>query len=128
PVIYMAFIGFVLWLLIAVWAFARDSVSDYLMVIVIGFLALFVAIPTTLVAMARHNEEPGDAADHEAVGPKEHRAFREWAAGDLDIWEERVKGSSAAVEALLPIAALAVGMTAFAVVAHYTLPTLPPGA
>jgi len=128
PVVYMALVGLVLWLMIAIWAFARDDLSSYLMVIVIGFIALVVAIPSTLVAMARSSEKPADANDHELIEPQEHRSFREWAAGEVDIWQDRVKGSSAAFEALLPIAALAVGMTAFAVVSHYTLHTLPPGA
>jgi hypothetical protein len=119
PVVYMALIGFVLWLLIAVWSFARDSLSAYLMVIVIGFITLFVAIPVTLLAMARSHREPTEGDDSE---PAERAPFRQWAAGEFDTWQDRVKGSKAAVEVLLPIAALAIGMTAFAVVAHYTLP------
>ena len=44
PVVYAALMGFVLWLIIAVWGFARDGLSDYLLVIVTGFIAIFVAM------------------------------------------------------------------------------------
>ena len=45
--------------------------------------------------------------------------FRDWASGQFETWQERVKGANAAVEILLPVAAAAVGMTAFAIVFHY---------
>jgi hypothetical protein len=118
PVVYAALIGFVLWLIIAVWGFARDGLSDYLLVIVTGFIAIFVAIPATLLAMVRSHPDP----EREDGQPADRESFRSWAAGDFDIWQDRVKGSNAAVEVLLPIAAIAIGMTAFAVVVHFTLP------
>jgi hypothetical protein len=41
-------------------------------------------------------------------------------AGDFDTWQDRVKGRNAAVEILLPMAAIAIGMTAFAIVLYFT--------
>jgi hypothetical protein len=46
--------------------------------------------------------------------------FREWMEGDFDTWQDRVKGRNAAVEVLLPMGAIAIGMTAFAIVLHFT--------
>jgi hypothetical protein len=45
--------------------------------------------------------------------------FSDWAAGQFETWQDRVKGANAAAEIILPIAAAAVGMTAFAIVFHY---------
>jgi hypothetical protein len=41
-------------------------------------------------------------------------------AGDFDTWQDRVRGRNAAVEVLLPMAAIAIGMTAFGIVLHFT--------
>jgi hypothetical protein len=118
PVVYAALLGFVSWLVIAVWGFARDGLTDYLMVIVSGFIVLFAAIPATLFLMVQSQR----TADQD--GERDRESFRDWAAGEFGTWQDRVKGANAAVEILLPIAALAVGMTAFAVVAHYTIPSV----
>ncbi len=45
--------------------------------------------------------------------------FSDWAAGQFETWQDSQKGSDAAAEIILPIAAAAVGMTAFAIVFHY---------
>ena len=45
--------------------------------------------------------------------------FADWAASDFETWQDRVKGKNAAAEIILPIAATAVGMTAFVIVFHY---------
>jgi hypothetical protein len=116
PIVYAALLGFVSWLVIAVWGFARDGLTDYLMVIVSGFIVLFAAIPATLFLMARSQRTADEDSGHD------QESFRDWARGEFGTWQDRVRGANAAVEILLPIAALAVGMTAFAVVAHYTIP------
>ncbi len=54
------------------------------------------------------------------VNQEEQESLRAWAAGDLDTWQDRVKGRNAAIEMLLPIAAVAFGMTAFGIVLHFT--------
>ena len=118
PAVYAALLGFVSWLVIAVWGFARDGLTDYLMVIVSGFIVLFAAIPVTLYLMVQ-SQRTGDQD-----GEGNQQSFRDWAAGEFGTWQDRVKGANAAVEILLPIAALAIGITAFAVVAHYTIPSV----
>ena len=49
-------------------------------------------------------------------GSVHYESFRDWAAGGFDTWQDRVKGGNAAAEIVLPIAAAAVGMTAFGIV------------
>src|SRR5262245_55944038 len=114
PVVYTILIGFVVLLVLAVWGFGRDSYADYLLAIVSGFIFIFVAIPATLYLMAR-SQQNDDAQDR--------GSFREWRKGEFETWQDRVKGTNAAIEILLPIAAIAIGMTAFAVVLYFTAPS-----
>src|SRR5262245_30608949 len=113
PVVYSALLGFVLLLVLAVWGFARDSYADYLLASVSGFIFIFVAIPATLYLMARSQQD-------EQGG--ERGSFRDWRKGEFDTWQDQVKGTNAVIEILLPIAAIAIGMTAFAIVLYFTAP------
>jgi hypothetical protein len=114
PAIYMALVGLTLWLGLAIWGFGYDGQTDYLLAIVSGFLFIAVAIPSTLALMV-HRQKNSD--ERKSSG---EASFREWMAGNFDTWQDRVKGRNAAVEVLLPMAAIAIGMTAFAIVLHFT--------
>ena len=114
PAIYMALVGLTLWLGLAIWGFGYDGQTDYLLAIVSGFLFIAVAIPSTLALMV-HRQKNSD--ERKSSG---EASFREWMAGNFDTWQDRVKGHNAAVEVLLPMAAIAIGMTAFAIVLHFT--------
>ena len=105
-----------MWLVRAIWGFGYDGQTDYLLAIVTGFLIIAVAIPATLALMA-YSE--GSSVDGESSAPRDTASFRQWAAEDFDTWQDRVKGRNAAVE-VLPMAAIAIGMTAFAIVLHFT--------
>jgi hypothetical protein len=116
--IYVALVGLVLWLVLATWGFGYDGQTDYLLAIVTGFLVIAVAIPATLALMV-HRE--GNSVDSNNSAQQDSVSFRQWAAQDFDTWQDRVKGRNAAVEVLLPMAAIAIGMTAFAIVLHFTV-------
>jgi hypothetical protein len=114
PAVYLALVGFTLWLGLAIWGFGYDRQTDYLLAIVSGFLLIAVAIPSTLALMVhRHKSLDERNSSGEA-------SLQEWMTGSFDTWQDRVKGRNAAVEVLLPMAAIAVGMTAFAIVLHFT--------
>jgi len=115
--VYIALVGLVLWLVLATWGFGYDSQTDYLLAIVTGFLIIAVAIPATCALMAYSQGTSGAGEDS---ARRDTASFRQWAAEDFDTWQDRVKGRNAAVEVLLPMAAIAIGMTAFAVVLHFT--------
>ncbi len=115
PVVYVALVGITLWLVLAIWGFGYDGETDYLLTVVTGFLFIAVAIPSMLALMVyRQRARDGRKQDRAA------KSFREWAAGDFDTWQDHLKGRNAAVEVLLPMAAIAIGMTAFALVLHFT--------
>jgi hypothetical protein len=110
PLIYLAIVGLVAWMALAAWGFAGPGYADVALTVVTGFLVIVIAIPFILwrVSLA-----------HDDVSDKTKIGFRDWASGQFETWQERVKGSNAAVEIILPIAAAAIGMTAFAIVFHY---------
>jgi hypothetical protein len=110
PLVYLA-LGFAaLWFAVAAWGFAGERYTDYLLVIVSGFALVAVAIPVVLWRTGtRHGRSP-DQSDRSCP------TFRDWIKGDFVTWQDRSKGSNAAIEVLLPLGAIAIGMTAIAIV------------
>src|SRR3954452_2581726 len=107
--------GDILWLGLAIWGFGYDGQTDYLLAIVSGFLFIAVASPSTLALMVYRQK---NSAERKSSG---EASLQEWMTGSFDTWQDRVKGRNAAVEVLLPMAAIAVGMTAFAIVLHFAV-------
>jgi hypothetical protein len=95
----------------AVWMFFDSGPYEaWLDVVVTGLFVIAVAIPALLWLTWRRN---ADAARDDS-----HLSFRDWAVGDFDTLTGPVKGANAAAEVLLPIAAVAVGMTVLGLVFH----------
>jgi hypothetical protein len=113
PLVYAGVVGLALWFALAAWGFADDGYTDYLLVVVSGFVAIAVTLPLILSRIGRKEDQPADA------GANRRHSFRAWAAGDLLTWQDRLKGANAAIEILLPLAAVAFGMTAFGIVLHF---------
>jgi hypothetical protein len=120
PLVYAGIVGLALWFALAAWGFAGDGYTDYLLVVVSGFVAVAVALPLILSRIGRA-DQPLDTRPHRGS------SFRAWAAGDLDTWQDRLRGSNAAIEILLPLAAVAFGMTLFAIVLHFAARGAGPG-
>jgi FtsH-binding integral membrane protein len=109
PRVYVMMACLALWLALSVWFFAGAGVTDYLLVIVCGFVFIAVALPFIMSRVAR-----GDGATGAATP-----SYHDWAHSDFDTWQGRLSGSSAAVQILLPIAAVAFGMTIFGITLHF---------
>jgi len=107
PLVYLAIAGLVLWFVVSAFAFADGGYVEYLLTIVGGFFLIVAAIPFLLWQVwLRH----GDG------GAAKAQPLREWSAGECDTWQCRINSREAAVQTLLPIAGVAFGMTALAVV------------
>ena len=76
--------------------------------VVSGFIAVALAIPAALWHTWRKQQD-GEG------GHSSGTSLRDWAARDFQTWQYRASGASTAVEVLLPIAAVAFGMTAFGI-------------
>jgi hypothetical protein len=100
-------VGLALWLVMSVWLFfAGAGTTDYLLFVVSGFIFMAVALPSILSLVERTDSGATEA---------DQLSFREWAKSDFDTWQGRVSGAEAAVQVLLPICAVAFGMTAFGI-------------
>jgi hypothetical protein len=110
PRVWAILIGLAAWFALAVWSFAGSGLTDYLLFIVSGFIFVVVALQLILSRVRRAD----DAAEKGGDPPP----LRKWAGWDFETWQGKLSGAQAAVQILLPIAAAAVGMTAFGIVFH----------
>jgi hypothetical protein len=116
PVIYRAIIGLCVWLVCSVWGFAGPGYSGLALTVVSLFVAVAVLLPAVLWRISRR--DPRQRAER-AVPSR----ITEWLSADFDAWTGRVSGAEAAVQVLLPVAAVAFGMSSFALVLHLTVGT-----
>jgi hypothetical protein len=112
PLVYAGVVGLALWFALAAWGFADDGYTDYLLVVVSGFVAIAVALPVILSRVGRKDQSTD-------AGTNRRESFRAWTAGDFVTWQDRLKGANAAIEILLPLAAVAFGMTALGIALHF---------
>ena len=112
PGLYMIIVLLAVWFVLSAWAFAGGAYTDYLLAVASGLIAIAIAIPAALWRIWRHHP-------HEEEEPS--GSLRAWAASsEFRTWQDRVKAKYAAVEILLPVAAVAFGMSIFAIVVHFT--------
>jgi hypothetical protein len=107
PRVYLMIIGAATWFALAVWWFAAGGLTDYLLVIVCGFILVVIALQLILARVGRPRRD------------LQEQPLREWAAGEFDTWTGRLGGTQAATQILLPIAAAAIGMTAIGIVFYF---------
>ncbi|MER8584635.1 hypothetical protein NKH19_05165 [Mesorhizobium sp. M1338] len=98
------------WYALSAWVgFGGSSYADYLLVVMTGFLVIAVALPA-IAGHIRHRRR--------LWTPSNVGSFEDWIAGEFDLGQgNRVTTKRALLEILLPLAAVAFGMTAFAIVA-----------
>jgi hypothetical protein len=92
----------------SLWSFAGGGLSNYLLVIVSGFIFVVVALQLILSRVGRTKGAAQN--DHNQL------SLRDWAAGEFDTCQARLSGAQAAPQIVLPIAVAALGMTAFGIV------------
>jgi len=117
PVVYRINAALLLWMVLAAWGFAgrHGGYIGLALAVVSGLVAITVLIPFVLWRIWRACR-PAAQRSEPAPG-----SFHDWLLGDLETWQGRLKGADAAVQAILPLAAGAIGMTAFAIVKHLAM-------
>jgi len=111
PVVYLCMAGSAAWFVAAAWISlgGGGGYADFLLTVVTGFFLMVAAIPF-LLWLTWERQGRDDAAN---------ASFREWAAGELEVLQERRPAIGAAFEALLPMGAAAVGMTGLGLIFHF---------
>jgi hypothetical protein len=98
---------------LAAWGFAGTGFTDMVLVVV-SYVVLVYAGLVLLLWLTRRRHPRPDLGDGESTD-----SFGNWTSREVETSTGPVSGSLAAIETLLPIAAVALGMVAFAVVLHF---------
>jgi hypothetical protein len=107
PIVYLGMVGVAAWVVVAAWGFFAYRGYIFLALAAVTWIVtVAVILSTTLALIARRDQRHGQV----------NSRFRDWAHGDFLLWEGRIKGSIAVTEIFVPLMAVAVGMTLFAIV------------
>jgi hypothetical protein len=93
--------------------FSAEGYTDFTLAVVAFFFLVAIAIPGIMIQVWRHNRPAREA-------PHRHSLVA-WLLSDFQTWTGRVGGAQAATQILLPIAAVAFGMSGFAIVLYLTV-------
>ena len=108
PRVYAGAIGLVAWFALAAWLLF-DRQDDIGLPLMMASVLLFIAvlIPLALAYVWRRH--------HAADSHPETISFRDWRSGDFAVWGSRLRATDAAIDLLLPLAAVAFGLTAIGI-------------
>jgi hypothetical protein len=110
PNIYGTAAGLVVWFAVAAWLpFDRQRDIELPLVMVSVLLLMAVLVPWALSLVWKKYERPHQVHPHKA-------AFRDWKEADFAVWGSKLHGMHAAIDVLLPLAAVAFGLTAIGIV------------
>jgi hypothetical protein len=111
PWVYRTIVGLALVLILSVWGFVGPGYSGLALAVVSVFIFIAVVIPVILWRIWRNHAADLDRAE----------SFAAWQERDFEICDGHLKGADAAMQVLLPIAAVSLGMAVFALVMHFDI-------
>ena len=118
PVVYRSMIGLTIWLVLSILVlFHRGAYASLNAAVIAFFFLVLLGIPLLLWTTWRRNTDPHER--HGYVAP-----FREWRSHAFETWTGGISGHEAATQILLPIAAVAIGMTIFGLTFLLAVPNL----
>ncbi len=110
PAVFKIAAGLVAWFAVAAWIlFDRQSDVGLPLAMVTVLFVMAVGLPWLLSQVWERHQRPLLANPQEVL-------FRDWIGGDLAVWGSKLQSTHAAIDALLPFAAVAFGLTAIGIV------------
>ncbi|MCA6115893.1 hypothetical protein J6524_13475 [Bradyrhizobium sp. WSM 1738] len=110
PRIYRAAVGLIAWFALMAWVlFDRSSDVSLSLMFVTVLFTVAIALPWTLSLVWKKFQMP-----HE--GQAKPTSFHDWSDGDFAVWGARLRARDAAIDVLLPLVAVSLGLTAIGVV------------
>ncbi|MEH2558605.1 hypothetical protein V1286_006134 [Bradyrhizobium algeriense] len=110
PGIYGTAVGLVVWFAAAAWIlFDRQSDIGLPLAMVSVLLLVAVMLPWSLSLVWSRHRMPNERNPNSI-------SLRDWRRGDFVVWGGRLRGTQAAIDMLLPLAAVAFGLTALGIV------------
>jgi hypothetical protein len=127
PALHRAAAALFIWFVAAAWLlFSGSGYIDLALAMISVLVAMMIAIPMALWRAWRANarslvagssaSNEGREAENEGREAEEDQPLRVWLRGEVATHSGPEKSSAAAVEILLPIAAVALGITALGIV------------
>jgi hypothetical protein len=118
PLVYRSILGLTIWLVLSAWVlFSRGEYEGLTLSIITLFFVILTGIPVLLWLTWRRNARPNEG--HGYV-----QSFTEWSSHPFESWTGSVSGREAVMQILLPIAAVAFGMTVFGLAFLFAVPHL----
>jgi hypothetical protein len=108
--VYATAIGLVVWFALAAWIlFDRQNDIGLPLAMVSVLLLVAVLLPWSLFLVWKryrmpHQRHPG------------RTSFHDWRTGDFAVWGSKIRATHAAIDMLLPLAAVAFGLTGIGIV------------
>ncbi len=122
PLVHKSAAGLLIWFVVAAWLlFSSAGYLELLLAMVSVLVFMALAIPTVLwragAAARRSQDAAGATIEGAADSPADPPpiTLRVWLRGQLTTWTDVEKPSTAAIEVLLPLAAVAFGFTAIGI-------------
>jgi len=110
PNIYRAAVSLVGLFVLAAWIlFDRRPDTGLPLAMVTVFLLVAVLLPVSLFLVCQRHRMPYQRHP-------EKISFRDWRNGDFAVWGGKLRGTDAAIDVLLPLAAVALGLAAMGIV------------
>jgi hypothetical protein len=119
PLVFKAIASLVLWYALSAWIlFDRQSDVGLLLAVVSGLLLVAMLVPWLMWCAWKRSPASKDEGQGKST-------FRDWAFADFESWQSKQRGGHAAIEALLPIAAVAFGLTALGLIFVFSAAAAP---
>jgi len=110
PNVYWTAVGLVAWFVVSAWVFFdRGGQTALSLAFVTVLLLMAVGLPWLLSLIWRKYRMPGEQRSRKLP-------FRDWRSGEFAVWQAKLRGMQAAIDILLPLAAVAFGLTAIGIV------------
>jgi hypothetical protein len=110
PGVYGAAVGLVVWFALAAWIlFDRQSDIGLPLAMVSVLLLVAVGLPWSMSLVWKRHRMPYE-------GHPGRISFHDWRIGDFAVWGSKLRGTHAAIDMLLPLAAVAFGLTGIGIV------------
>ncbi len=113
----MAAAGLLIWFMIAAWLlFGGSGYIELALAMISVLVFMAIAIP---LALWRTNLTAQRSAGSSHVAGQASETSDKWLRGQFATWTDQEKASTAAIEILLPLAAVAFGITALGIVFEF---------
>lgn len=118
PILYRLIIGLAVWLVVSIWLlFDRGSYVGLNLAMITMFFVVVVGIPVIIAFTWWRNSGVRERGEYAM-------SFSEWLACEFTTCTGELSGMETAIQILLPIAAVSIGMTIFGLVLHFDLPNI----